>query len=167
MIEVLIMLGVMGWFWQTARARGQNRLLWLLTGGLSYYVPAIVFMRYVYRPLVKRYITLDNYAQLVALGIALAIMIGAAFCLSARRLLLTRGTDTRQNRVGVSLRANDDMSLGGSLSGADALPLPVEPWTCPKCREQLEGQFDKCWECGTTRPAGPNPPMQPTGSAGG
>jgi hypothetical protein len=22
-------------------------------------------------------------------------------------------------------------------------------WTCPKCREELEESFDKCWSCGT------------------
>jgi predicted nucleic-acid-binding Zn-ribbon protein len=24
-------------------------------------------------------------------------------------------------------------------------------WTCPKCGERLEGSFDACWSCGTTR----------------
>lgn len=27
------------------------------------------------------------------------------------------------------------------------------PWTCPKCGEQIEGQFTECWNCGTSRPA--------------
>jgi len=26
------------------------------------------------------------------------------------------------------------------------------PWTCPKCKEWLEGQFSTCWNCGTDRP---------------
>jgi hypothetical protein len=26
-------------------------------------------------------------------------------------------------------------------------------WRCPKCGEQLEGQFTTCWSCGTRRPA--------------
>jgi len=27
------------------------------------------------------------------------------------------------------------------------------PWTCPKCGEKIEAQFDSCWKCGTPRPA--------------
>lgn len=26
-------------------------------------------------------------------------------------------------------------------------------WTCPKCRESIEDQFDSCWNCGDTAPA--------------
>jgi len=26
-----------------------------------------------------------------------------------------------------------------------------ESWTCPSCREQLEGQFGACWKCGKTK----------------
>jgi len=25
------------------------------------------------------------------------------------------------------------------------------PWTCPGCDEKVEGQFDQCWKCGTSR----------------
>ena len=25
-------------------------------------------------------------------------------------------------------------------------------WTCSKCGEKVEGQFDVCWKCGETRP---------------
>jgi hypothetical protein len=26
------------------------------------------------------------------------------------------------------------------------------PWTCSKCGESVEGQFDVCWQCGSARP---------------
>jgi tetratricopeptide (TPR) repeat protein len=26
-------------------------------------------------------------------------------------------------------------------------PDTSEPWTCPKCGEQIEGHFDECWKC--------------------
>ena len=26
-----------------------------------------------------------------------------------------------------------------------------EPWSCPTCGEQLEGQFGACWRCGKAR----------------
>ena len=27
-------------------------------------------------------------------------------------------------------------------------------WTCPRCREENEPQFDACWHCGTVRSTG-------------
>jgi hypothetical protein len=26
-----------------------------------------------------------------------------------------------------------------------------EPWRCPRCGEELEGQFTECWRCGKSR----------------
>ncbi len=26
-----------------------------------------------------------------------------------------------------------------------------ETWVCPKCNEEIEGQFSDCWNCGTAR----------------
>ncbi len=31
-------------------------------------------------------------------------------------------------------------------------PVPEDPWICPSCGEQLEGQFALCWNCGASRP---------------
>ena len=38
----------------------------------------------------------------------------------------------------------------------EALEPPKEStsWTCPRCREDVEGQFSECWNCGSERPAG-------------
>jgi hypothetical protein len=30
-------------------------------------------------------------------------------------------------------------------------------WTCPKCSEQLEDDFDNCWNCGTDTSGAENP----------
>lgn len=27
-------------------------------------------------------------------------------------------------------------------------------WRCSGCREEIEGQFETCWHCGSSRPAG-------------
>ena len=37
---------------------------------------------------------------------------------------------------------------------ADAKPAQpaADPWTCPKCNEQIEPQFTECWNCGTAKP---------------
>jgi hypothetical protein len=34
-------------------------------------------------------------------------------------------------------------------------------WRCPKCGEQVMGQFPACWSCGTTREGAPGGPTQP------
>ena len=28
----------------------------------------------------------------------------------------------------------------------------LDSWQCPRCREELEGQFSQCWRCGASRP---------------
>ncbi len=37
------------------------------------------------------------------------------------------------------------------LKGAFARQFSGESWRCPKCGEQLEGQFTACWKCGVPR----------------
>jgi hypothetical protein len=44
--------------------------------------------------------------------------------------------------------------LGALAEFGDAFP-PVRGWTCPKCGETIEEQFDSCWRCRTPRPAPP------------
>jgi len=39
------------------------------------------------------------------------------------------------------------------LRGDAAREFRGRSWRCPKCGEQLEGQFTSCWSCGTRRPA--------------
>ena len=29
---------------------------------------------------------------------------------------------------------------------------PGEPWVCPQCGEQVDGNFGECWNCQTERP---------------
>jgi hypothetical protein len=33
-----------------------------------------------------------------------------------------------------------------------ALPDSSTPWTCPKCAEPIEAEFDECWNCQAGRP---------------
>src|SRR6266851_4414366 len=51
----------------------------------------------------------------------------------------------------------EDSALARACELRDAVSkLPTEPqssWTCPSCGEQLEGQFDACWNCGANRNA--------------
>ena len=37
------------------------------------------------------------------------------------------------------------------LNGDFAREFRDRNWRCPKCGEQLDGQFTACWHCGTTR----------------
>lgn len=41
------------------------------------------------------------------------------------------------------------------LARAEQEPLQERPsTTCGRCGELIEGPFDRCWKCGTVRPAG-------------
>jgi hypothetical protein len=34
--------------------------------------------------------------------------------------------------------------------------VPRATWKCPKCGEEVEEQFDKCWNCETSKPGSEN-----------
>ncbi len=47
--------------------------------------------------------------------------------------------------------------FGGATGLHESAPAPViqsagAAWACPRCLEQVEGQFDVCWKCGASRP---------------
>jgi hypothetical protein len=39
------------------------------------------------------------------------------------------------------------------LKGDSAREFRGQAWRCPRCGEQLEGQFTTCWSCGASRTA--------------
>ena len=60
----------------------------------------------------------------------------------ARQIVQAALDEARQDEVGVA-QALESEPPQGSLS-----------WTCPQCREDLEGEFSVCWNCGSERPRG-------------
>ena len=40
-------------------------------------------------------------------------------------------------------------------------PSAAGTWTCPKCGETIDGQFDACWKCGTDKEAAAGSPPPP------
>ena len=48
----------------------------------------------------------------------------------------------------------DDTVLERARALLDELRHPVHRrWSCPGCREQVEGPFEQCWNCGAAMPA--------------
>ncbi len=48
-----------------------------------------------------------------------------------------------------------DLSRARDLVDCFLNPPPLTtsaPWDCPACSEQVEGDFDLCWNCGRARP---------------
>ena len=45
-----------------------------------------------------------------------------------------------------------DELLQQYLRGDDARLLAHQGWRCGGCREEIEGQFTDCWNCGAARP---------------
>ncbi len=59
----------------------------------------------------------------------------------------------RQDEVGVAQALESDRE-GGIDRGLEANDEPSQgspSWTCPQCREDVEGQFSVCWNCGSER----------------
>ncbi|UCD29296.1 MAG: DUF2007 domain-containing protein [Planctomycetota bacterium] len=46
----------------------------------------------------------------------------------------------------------DQYEAGYFADEAEDVPPPPEPWICPNCSEQIEGQFTHCWKCQTSCP---------------
>jgi hypothetical protein len=96
MLEIIIMIGVIGWFWRTARDGRKNSVIygvfWAIIGALSYYIPVLVFMIYIYPAIIKSYITVtyDNQITLMLTGLALNIAVGAFCCFLASRVLVSQ-----------------------------------------------------------------------------
>jgi hypothetical protein len=53
------------------------------------------------------------------------------------------------DRAADVLRDYGALREGTTSAGVDVPPAP--PWVCVHCGEQVEGQFDVCWNCGAAR----------------
>ncbi len=64
---------------------------------------------------------------------------------------------TRDTLPTIWVREEDVERALTAIAGfkADAIPAQpaADPWTCPKCGEQIEPQFTECWNCGASKPA--------------
>lgn len=89
MFEILAVIGVMGWFRDTAKRQGRNTVLWVLVGGAAYVIPALLLRVFLYPALISDYVTGDNYFALLLLGLGLSVGAGALSCLIARKALLS------------------------------------------------------------------------------
>ena len=45
-----------------------------------------------------------------------------------------------------------DKIIEEALETEDTEEKKLKPWRCPGCGEEVEGQFDECWNCGTAFP---------------
>lgn len=82
MLEIIIMAMVVGWFYRTAKQIGANGFLWGALGALSYYVPMLLCMIFVF-PLI-----LDDNSRLI--GVLLSIAVGIACCVGLRMVLKSK-----------------------------------------------------------------------------
>ena len=97
MLEALVMIGVIGWFARTAKAKGKNGFLWGFIGAISYYGPVLVFGYGIYPQIIRDSVTVSNIGSYMIVGVLLNLAIGICCCLVARRILLssTRGEVAR------------------------------------------------------------------------
>jgi hypothetical protein len=93
MLEIIVMIGVIGWFSRTAKAKGKSGVLWGIVGALSYYGPVLIFGRFIYPSMVRGSVTNDNQFGYIALGIALDLAVGIGCCLLARQVLTSTHAD--------------------------------------------------------------------------
>lgn len=87
MLEIIIMIGVVGWFYRTARQIGHNGVAWGAMGALSYYVPMLICSWLVFPAILRPYLTYSNQTELQLLDVALSVLVGIGCCVALRQIL--------------------------------------------------------------------------------
>ena len=74
----------------------------------------------------------------------------AAGAVGAVKLVVTRDVVPRAEEI---LRDyGGEGGVEGAAVPAEAADVPqAAPWMCVQCGEQVEDQFDRCWNCGAAR----------------
>ena len=85
MLEVIIMIGVIGWFYRTAKNHGKNGALWGLIGAVSYYIPVLIMGFFVVPAIVAG---IDGFFPRFIVAILLTVGAGIGCCFLARTVLL-------------------------------------------------------------------------------
>jgi len=93
MLEIIIMIGVVGWFARTAKEKGKSGALWGFIGAISYYVPVLVFGFGIYPEMIRGQVTYENQTSYIVLGVVLNLGVGIICCLLARTMLLSMQSD--------------------------------------------------------------------------
>jgi hypothetical protein len=73
----------------------------------------------------------------------------AAAAVGAVKVVVTRENMTRAEEILRDFGGENGVPDAGLEPVPDLPPLP--PWVCVHCGEQVEGQFDVCWNCGAAR----------------
>lgn len=88
MLEIAIMLLIMGWFAKQANTYGKSTALWAIIAAVSFYVPVLIFGRFIYPELIKGEVTYSNRTTYIIIGTLANIAVGAVFLFIARAKLL-------------------------------------------------------------------------------
>lgn len=87
MLEIIIMIGVIGWFARTAKQIGRSGVAWGAMGALSYYVPMLVCSWLIFPAILRPFLTYDNQTGLQLLDVALSLVVGIGCCVALREVL--------------------------------------------------------------------------------
>ena len=73
----------------------------------------------------------------------------AAGAIGAVKVVVTREHAAQAEQVLRDFGGERGMTDAGRTPAVE--PPPAPPWLCVHCGEQVEGQFDLCWNCGAAR----------------
>ena len=93
MVEIILALVAALQFGRVAKRINKNRLIWIVIGLLSYFVPAILFRSFAYPYLISNLISRDNYIIIIVFGILSSTVVGGSSCYAAYKFLMSRITD--------------------------------------------------------------------------
>ena len=73
----------------------------------------------------------------------------AAGAFGAVKVVVTRENVLRAEEILRDFGGGSGVPVVTTVPASELPPLP--PWVCVHCGEQVEGQFDVCWNCGAAR----------------
>ena len=85
MLELIIMIGVIGWFYRTAKNYGKNGVSWGVIGAISYYIPVLIMSFFIVPSIL---IGIHGFLPRFVIDILLSVGAGIGCCYLARTVLV-------------------------------------------------------------------------------
>ena len=87
MLELILMIGVIGWFAKTANNKNKSKVLWGIIGALSYYIPVLFVSLFVFPLITMGWVNENNKILFLVIGFFINVMAGIGGLLIAKRIL--------------------------------------------------------------------------------
>lgn len=102
MIEIMLMIGVIGWFAKTAKNKNKSKVLWGIIGALSYYIPVLFVSLFVFPLITTGWVNESNEMMFFVIGLFINIIAGIGGLLISKRILENADMSSKTKKIYVA-----------------------------------------------------------------